>query len=205
MSEVPLDLRVIAERVAEAVNRKLAEVDKKYGERVEALEKRIGLLEAELAAVRTGFVKDIVKSVIDAKIEDVVISTIKNAVGVLISDLDTRVKSISEGLSLLNKNISDLRDSVSVAKSDVEKSVEAVGGAIRKSLDSLQSAINSLTVAVGELRDLLKKLSDVVGDIDTRITGLFDRVEDINTLIKEVTARLVTPSAPFKPPEEGVG
>jgi predicted nucleic acid-binding Zn-ribbon protein len=205
VSEVPLDLRVIAERVSEVVNRKLSEFDKKYGERVEALEKRIGLLEAELAAVRTGFVKDIVKSVIDAKIEDVVISAIKNAVGVLISDLDTRVKSINEGLSLLNKNISDLRDSVSVAKSDVEKSVEAVSGAVRKSLDSLQSAINGLTVAVGELRDLLKKLFEVIDAVNARTIGILERVQYIDETVREIVTKLATPSAPLKPPEEGVG
>jgi methyl-accepting chemotaxis protein len=206
VSEVPFDLRVIAERVSEVVNRKLSEFDKKYGERIVALEKRLSVLEAELVAVRTGFVKDIVKSVIDAKIEDVVVSAIKNVVGVLISDLDARVKSISERLSLLNKDISDLRDSVSVAKSDVERSVEAVSGAIRKDIDSLRSAINDLINAVDELRDSLKKLLELVDAVNTRITGIFDRVEGIDEIVREVATKLATSSAPAPlKPEEGVG
>jgi uncharacterized phage infection (PIP) family protein YhgE len=205
VSEVPFDLRVIAERVTEVVNRKLAEVDRKYSERVEALEKKVGVLEVELAAVRTGFVKDVVKSVIDAKVEEAVVSAVKNASGFLISDLDARIKGIAEGLSVLSKNVSDLRDTVIVARSEAEKSMEAMGKAIIKSIDSLQSTINGLVVAINELRDLLKKFTEVINAVDTKTTGILERVEDMNVVIKDVATRLTFSSAPVKPPEEGVG
>jgi uncharacterized phage infection (PIP) family protein YhgE len=205
VSEVPLDLRVIAERVAEIVNRKLAEVDRKYSERVEALEKKVGVLEVELAAIRTGFVKDVVKSVIDAKVEEAVVSAVKNASGFLISDLDARIKGIAEGLSVLSKNVSDLRDTVIVARSEAEKSMEATSKAIIKSIDSLQSTINGLVVAINELRDLLKKFAEVINAVDTKTTGILERVEDMNVVIKDVATRLAFSSAPVKPPDEGVG
>jgi methyl-accepting chemotaxis protein len=205
VSEVPLDIRVIAERVSEAVNKKLMELDKKYGERIEALEKRISLLEAELAAVRTGFAKDLVKSVIDAKIEDVAVSAVKSMGGVLLSELDVRVKSINDNLAQLSRGIGELKDSLSAMRSDLEKSVDVVSGSVRKSLESLQTTINNLAVAVNELRDVLRKLSETLHSVDLKVSGVFERVEDINATVKDMVVRLET-SAPFRSSsEEGAG
>jgi methyl-accepting chemotaxis protein len=190
MSEVPLDIRVIAERVSEAVNKKLMELEKKYGERIEALERRISLLEVELAAVRTGFAKDLVKSVIDAKIEDAVASTVKSVSGVLLSELDARVKSLNESLAQLSRGVAELKESLSAVRSDLEKSTDAVSVLVRKSLDSLQTSINNLATTLNELRDALKKLSETVHNVDLKASGILERAESINTNIRDIVTRL---------------
>jgi chromosome segregation ATPase len=196
---------VIAERVSEVVNKKIMELDKKYGERIEALERRISLLEAEIAAVRTGFVKDLVKSIIDTRVEDAVISTVKSMGGALLSELDARVKTVNESLAQLNKGVNELRESLSAVRSDLEKSMDDVAVSVRKSLDSLQASINNLVVAVNELRETLKKLSETLHNVDLKVSGVFERVEDINATVKDMMARLETPALSRSPSEEGAG
>ena len=190
MSEVPLDIRVIAERVSEAVNKKLIEFEKKYGERIEALERRISLLEAELAAVRTGFAKDLVKSVIDAKIEDMVVSTVKSMGGVLLSELDARVKSLNDSLAQLGRGIAELKESLSAVRSDLEKSIDAVSVLVHKSLDSLQATVNNLTTALNELRDVLRKLSETVHNVDLKASGILERAEETSIAVRDIVTRL---------------
>jgi chromosome segregation ATPase len=190
VSEVPLDIRVIAERVSEAVNKKLIEFEKKYSERIEALERRIGLLEAELAAVRTGFAKDLVKSVIDAKIEDTVVSAVKSMGGVLLSELDARVKSLNDSLAQLSMGIAELKESLSAVRSDLEKSIDAVSVLVHKSLDSLQTTVNNLATALNELRDVLRKLSETVHGVDLKASGILERAEETSIAVRDIVTRL---------------
>lgn len=192
------DVHIIAERVAEAVNKRLADVHK----RIDALESRVSKLEIDVGTLRTQTIESIVRSVLTIKIEDIA-SAIAVKVSANFSDAAREVVKVAEELSnatsdirvvvnelkelkVLPEKISEAvksaKPEVQIDLSKIEASVSEAVSRSMKSIENLASRVAALEKQVNELAANLTKLSESLAALTTAVS----RIGDLRRTIEEV-------------------
>ncbi|RLF08527.1 MAG: hypothetical protein DRJ60_00250 [Thermoprotei archaeon] len=193
-----MNTHIIAERVAEVVNRKLAEIHK----RIDALESKVAKLELDVNTLRVQTIESIVKSVLTIKIEDLA-SAIAVRVSSGFSDAAKEVVRVAEELRSATSDIkvaaSELRELkalpekvVEAAKSakppvqlDLSKIKATISGAVSKSMkgvEELTSRVATLEKQVSELSANLGKL----GESLAVLTATVSRLENLRKTVEEM-------------------
>ena len=193
-----VDIHVVAERVAEAVNKKLAEVHR----RIDALESKVAKLELDINTLRTQTIESIVRSVLTIKIEDLA-SAIAVKVSSGFSDAAREVVRVAEELRGATSDIravanelrelktlpEEIAEAVKSAKPQVQldlSKIEAtISGAVSrsmKSVEELASRVAALEKQVNELSANLSKLGESLAVLTTTIS----RLEDLRKTVEEM-------------------
>lgn len=194
-----LDMRVLSERIAEAVNKQLAKLD----DRIKAIEGKVRLLEAELGAVKSTTLDAVIRSVLSFKAEEMIneaTAKITSAVAELRDSASTLQSSLQALIDSMNKLITAVQEAQQarekggekvqvVLKSDVIR--RAVGEAtadIRRSVDSITATISELKQALTPLAELgksigeaSKELSQIASDwpiIKGQLSYVYERVKE---------------------------
>jgi len=193
-----VDIHVVAERVAEAVNKKLAEVHR----RIDALESKVAKLELDINTLRTQTIESIVRSVLAIKIEDLA-SAIAVRVSSGFSDATREVvrvaeelrgatsdiRAVASGLRELKTLPEEIAEAVKSAKPQVQldlSKIEAtISGAVSRSMKGvgeLASRATALEKQVNELSANLSKLGESLAVLTTTIS----RLEDLRKTVEEM-------------------
>ena len=205
-----VDVRVVAERVAEVVNRKLAEVHKK----IEALESRMTKLELDVTALRSQTIESIVRSVLTIKIEDIasaiavkVVSEFREPLREVVAtteglrDAVDRLGAVAGELEELKKlpetvvaavrssvpeqlTAEEIRELVRGAVDPAEKRVEELTGRINELMKLVAIAINRTDGVAGQLKDLVAKFSEIKGSVE-ELQESVRYVSEVSKLLEE--------------------
>jgi len=193
-----VDMHVIAERVAEVVNKKLAEVHR----RIDALESKVAKLELDVGSLRTQAIESIIRSVLAIKLED-----LASAVAVRVSsdfgDVAGKVAGATEelrsaaseikavanelrGLETLPKKVAEaVRSAEPRVQLDLSKIEATVSGAVSgsmKSVEELTTRVATLEKQVNELSANLGRLGESLAALTTAIS----RLEDLRKTVEEM-------------------
>ena len=199
-----VDIHVIAERVAEAVNKRLAEFDK----RISNLESRVRSIELEVATLRTTTIRDIVRSLLEVDIEKAVNTSTTSLISSFESGLNSRVNplitSISDLTDIVMKITSDLNDLRGVVE-NFRNTVNSSINDLREDLKLLTDSIRSLNNAIIDLKgsmsfvaEELKKYSEKLEEVRRTIGSVEDRLNVLHHVAQEIYERAISP-------REGVG
>lgn len=176
-----VDMHVIAERIADVVN-------KKIHPKLEEHEKRIMMLEQEIRAMSYRNIETVVRSILSVKLEElakaVALNMAKNmgADNLLIelnkmkeqfAELVSILEKLGQALNYMPKNIADaVKPVVMSAKTDPSKVASAVDEVVEKRLQPLQDvadklsglekSVNSLSAKISKMSKSLSTLPDVV-------------------------------------------
>ena len=205
-----VDVRVVAERVAEVVNRKLAEVHKK----IEALESRMTKLELDVTALRSQTIESIVRSVLTIKIEDIasaiavkVVSEFREPLREVVAtteglrDAVDRLGAVAGELEELKKlpetvvaavrssvpeqlTAEEIRELVRGAVDPAEKRVEELTGRINELMKLVAIAINRTDGVAGQLKDLVAKFSEIKESVE-ELQESVRYVSEVSKLLEE--------------------
>jgi chromosome segregation ATPase len=192
VSEVPLDIRVIAERVAETVNRALMNLKSELSAEIEKVKARLAAVETEVAVLKSGHVKDVVKGVLELKTDELSASVGKAVAEAVERAVRAELERLSESARALNSSVAALAARVeglglqvkeygeraqSLAASfevtskhfgELSKSVSALAEALGKVEGELSAVRGDLGKVMDELkfeRDILNNVSGQVGEI----------------------------------------
>jgi len=187
-----MDARIVAERVAEVVNRKLAEVFK----RIEAIESRLTKLELDVTALRSQTIESIVRSVLTIKIEDIasaiavkVVSEFREPLREVVAtteglrDAVERLGSVVGELGELKKlpetvvatvkssvpeqlTAENIEEIVRSAVEPAEKRIEELTGRINELMKLVAIAINRTDSVAEQLKEVVAKFSEIKGSVD---------------------------------------
>lgn len=201
-----LGMKVIAERIAEVVNQRLASVEKV----IKSLENRVSRLEVDMNTVRTHVIESIIRSVLGVKLDELV-SAIVARLGAELSNVVLGFKEVNESIK---KTTSEFRDTVQALKSlegVPEQIVEAVRNVkVSVDLSSVESKLEDLSKAIAnveksaksiqKLEDKVKEISEKVKPMEEfygnmlsalqRIESSFSEVKESVDYIKEVVGIL---------------
>ena len=205
-----VDVRVVAERVAEVVNRKLAKLHKK----IEALESRMTKLELDVTALRSQTIESIVRSVLTIKIEDIasaiavkVVSEFREPLREVVAtteglrDAVDRLGAVAGELEELKKlpetvvatvrssvpeqlTAEEIRELVRGAVDPAEKRVEELTGRINELMKLVAIAINRTDGVAGQLKDLVAKFSEIKGSVE-ELQESVRYVSEVSKLLEE--------------------
>ncbi|RLB81435.1 MAG: hypothetical protein DRH17_09050 [Deltaproteobacteria bacterium] len=210
----PMDIHIIAERVAEVVNKKLAVLDR----RITELESKVKKLELDVYTVRSQTIESIVRSVLGVKTDDIA-SAIVAKLG---SELAAALGSLSNAIENLESVTSDIKkavDELEALKELPEKIVEAVGkvrltadvdttkieaaisttvsksmktveelskrvAALEKKLDELNQSFSSVSQSLAALSSVAARVEDLKKSVDD-LKESVDYVRDVSSILEE--------------------
>jgi len=193
-----MDIHVIAERVAEVVNRKLAAIDRRLTE----LESRVKRLELDVASVRGQVIESVVRSVLTIKVEELasavalrvatefggVARGVEGAVEEL-RGVAERLGRVAEGLEELRglpervaEELRSARVTAEVDTSVIEERVwDAVAGAMGD-LRDLPKRLEAVERRLGEVSEAIRK----VGESMAAVAAAASRLEEVARVVAEV-------------------
>ncbi len=171
MTQVPLEWRVIAERIAETVNRKLADV---YA-RIEAMESRLKMLEREVEALRSRTIESVVKGVLSVKTEEIVDAVAKRGAASLDSAV-ARIESIASTIREAVEGIKDVVTRMERISSEIQRASariptqvtideSAVVGAISRYLEPMVSSLSSIGRKLDEVSKMVESVATQLAEI----------------------------------------
>jgi len=196
------ELHIVAERVAEVVNRRLAEFNK----RIDSLESRITKLELDVSTLRSQAIESIVRSILTIKLEGLA-TAIATAVASKYSNLGKDLMAVTERFNTLVEEIkvtvNELKDlkalpkEVADAVSKTEPKVEldtsqiekTVVNAITKSLknvNKLEKRVETLEKKVDDLSGIIVKLSDSIAKLAASVAKLENMGKTITEMKESV-------------------
>ena len=225
MTSAGVDARIVAERVAEVVNRKLAEVRK----RIERLESRMTKLELDVTGLRSQTIESIVRSVLTIKIED-----IASAIAVKVAsefreplrEIVDSTEGLREAVKRLDAVVGELEGLrklpelvVAAVKSSVPEQLtaEKVGEVVRGAVEPVEKRVEELTGRINELMKLvaiainrtdgvaeqLKELIAEFSEIKKSVAELQESVRYVSEVSKLLEERLRSRSSEEEEEEEG--
>jgi len=207
-----VDMHVIAERVAEVVNRRLAEFNK----RLDMLESRIAKLELDVGTLRTQAIESIVRSILSIKLEELAtaiatkVSSKYSSVGreltMIINEFREDVSAIKgivnelEELKTLPVKVADIVSKTEPrVELDASKIEVAVNNAVSKSLKNLdviekrvvvlEKKIDHLSNSIGKLSESLATLASSMSKLEKIGRSVADMKESID-YVREVSSIL---------------
>jgi len=220
-----VDARIVAERVAEVVNRKLAEVRK----RIERLESRMTKLELDVTGLRSQTIESIVRSVLTIKIEDIASAIAVKVASEFREPLRKIVDStegLREAVKRLDAVVGELEGLrklpelvVATVKSSVPEQLtaEKVGEVVRGAVEPVEKRVEELTGRINELMKLvaiainrtdgvaeqLKELIAEFSEIKKSVAELQESVRYVSEVSKLLEERLRSRSSEEEEEEEG--
>ena len=189
MGRVTIDERVIAERVAEAVNRKLAPLAKEVNE----LKARVTRLEMDVAVMRTHYIETVIRSVLGVKLDEFVakvstpkellegLSTIAGTIDGLRSEIGGLADRVGRLPEAIIDEVSKELSKMAPKEVDLKPVIDEVRTRVSSEVKVVSSRIDRLDKAVGELRDAVSKIE---GDLSTfadsvkSLAGAIGRLEE---------------------------
>ena len=225
MTSAGVDARIVAERVAEVVNRKLAEVRK----RIERLESRMTKLELDVTGLRSQTIESIVRSVLTIKIEDIASAIAVKVASEFREPLRKIVDStegLREAVKRLDAVVGELEGLrklpelvVATVKSSVPEQLtaEKVGEVVRGAVEPVEKRVEELTGRINELMKLvaiainrtdgvaeqLKELIAEFSEIKKSVAELQESVRYVSEVSKLLEERLRSRSSEEEEEEEG--
>ena len=175
-----MDMHVIAERVAEVVNRRLAEFNK----RLDMLESRIAKLELDVGTLRTQAIESIVRSILSIKLEE-----LATAVATKVS---SKYSSVGRELTMI---INEFREDVSAIKGIVDELEELktlpvkVADIVSKTEPRVELDASKIEVAVNNAVSKSLKNLDV---IEKRVVALEKKIDHLSNSIGKLSESLAT-------------
>jgi len=175
-----VDMHVIAERVAEVVNRRLAEFNK----RLDMLESRIAKLELDVGTLRTQAIESIVRSILSIKLEE-----LATAVATKVS---SKYSSVGRELTMI---INEFREDVSAIKGIVDELEELktlpvkVADIVSKTEPRVELDASKIEVAVNNAVSKSLKNLDV---IEKRVVALEKKIDHLSNSIGKLSESLAT-------------
>jgi len=169
-----MDIHVIAERVAEVVNKKIAALDR----RITEIESRLKKLELDVQTVRAQTIETIVRSVLSVKVDDIA-SAIVVKLG---AELSTTLSSLTNIANELKEAINGFRESAGelVALKDLpEKIAETVRNIKVEANVDMTKLETSLSNTISESMKMVEELSNRVVVLEKRIGELSESIAKV--------------------------
>jgi len=197
-----VDIHVIAERVAEVVNKKIAALDRRIAE----LESRLKKLELDVYTVRTQTIESIVRSILGVKVDDIA-SAIVARLG---AELSATLGSLSSIVSELKESIGGFRETAReltalkdlpekiaetvrsirvVASVDTSKLESIINNAVSKpskAIEELSSRVTAAEKRLGELSENINKVAESV----VALSNIVQRIDELRSMIDEMKESL---------------
>lgn len=183
MTSAGVDARIVAERVAEVVNKKLAEVYRKIG----AIESRLTKLELDVVALRSQTIESIVRSVLTIKVEDIA-SAIAVKVASEFREPIREVVAVAEKLRGTAEHLSGVAEELSELKELPEKVAEVIKSSVPEQLTSekLEEVVSSAVEPVAErVEDLTKR----IGEMMKLVAIAINKTDDVAEQLKAVASK----------------
>ena len=189
-----VDIHVVAERVAEAVNKKLAEVHK----RIDALESKVAKLELDINTLRTQTIESIVRSVLTIKIEDLasaiavkVSSGFSNAAREVVRVAEelrgatSDIRAVASELGELKTLPEKIVDAVKSAKPQVQLDLTKIEATISESMKSVEELVSRVVALEKQVNELSANLGKL-GESLVALTSAISRLENMRKTIDEM-------------------
>ena len=204
MSEVPLDIRVMAERVAETVNRALMNLKSELSAEIEKVKARLAAVETEVAALKSGHVKDVVKGILELKTDELSTSVGKAVAEAVERAVRAELERLSESARALNSSVAALAARVEGLGLQVKEygeraqTLAASFEVTSKHFGELSRSVSALAEALGGVKGELSAVRGDLGrvfeqiriDHDT-INTMAERIGEMYSAIKERTDYLM--------------
>ena len=206
MSEVPLDIRVIAERVAETVNKALMNLKSELSAEIEKVKARLAAVETEVAALKSGHVKDVVKGILELKTDELSTSVGRAVAEAVERAVRAELERLSESTRALDSSVAALAARVEGLGLQVKEygeraqSLAASFEVTSKHFGELSKSVSALAEVLGEVKgefsavrgDLSKVFEQIRIDHDT-INTMAERIGEVYLAIKERTTYPMPP------------
>ena len=188
-------LNIVADRVAEVVNRKLGKVV----ERVDSLERKIRALEAEVNALRAREIETIIHAFIKANVKEqteIIVNAVAQRIGAEVARLEATVREIAlklaEAAEMLEKASSSITVDFTPVMREIEKLASAIAGvvaateALRKSFENMAQQITRLEAELKQLNQRVSKLEASVALTKSGIDQLLTLEQQRITKLREL-------------------
>jgi len=193
-----IDIHIIAERVAEVVNKKFAALDRRIAE----IESRLKKLELDVYTVRTQTIESIVRSVLGVKVDDIasaivaklgaeLAATLNSLSGVaedlkaVISEFKETTKELAALKNLPDKIaevVSSIKVSADIDTSKLEASVSSTVSRSMKTVEELSTRVAALEKRLEELSESISKISESIAVL----SGTVAKVEEMRRTVEEL-------------------
>jgi len=192
MSAPPLDINVIAERIANTVNQKISAIVKK----VDELESRLRRIEIEVETVRASTIESVVRAVLSVKAEDIVATAIVKAEESTVGKLIDVVNSLTELVTAVRNSVDELRKMPELVSMRVSRDISSAVSSAKIGIDvqqieqsvsrSVSDALKDVLKQSAELEKVLRSLNTTVSELRSTVSSLGHAVEDLRQEMKSV-------------------
>jgi len=192
MSAPPLDINVIAERIANTVNQKIFAIVKK----VDELESRLRRIEVEVETVRASTIESVVRAVLTVKAEDIVATAIVKTEESTIRKLIDVANSLTELVASVRSSVDELRKMPELISVRISRDVSSAISSARIGIDaqqieqsvsrSVSDALKDVLKQSSELEKVLRSLNTTVSELRSTVSSLGHAVEDLRQEMKSV-------------------
>lgn len=195
MSSPNVDIHVIAERVAEVVNKKIATLD----HRITEMESRLRKLELDVHTIRSQTIEAIVRSILGVKVEELAtaiairVSTsfsnsLKDVIRVA-EDLRSTVsefRKLTEELSELKELPNKIAEAIASTKPEVKVDLSRIEASVNTALSEHMKSIEELATRVAALEKQVNKLALSLGRIGETLTSLSSTISRLEGVAKNI-------------------
>jgi len=192
MSAPPLDINVVAERIANTVNQKISAIVKK----VDELESRLRRLEIEVETVRASTIESVVRAVLTVKAEDIVATAIVKTEESTIRKLIDVVNDLATLIATVRNSVDELRKMPEMISMRISREVSSAISSARIAIDtqqieqsvsrSVSDALKDVLKQSTELEKVLRSLNTTVSELRSTVSSLGHTVEDLRQQMKLV-------------------
>jgi len=192
MSAPPLDINVVAERIANTVNQKISAIVKKMDE----LESRLRRLEIEVETVRASTIESVVRAVLTVKAEDIVATAIVKTEESTIRKLIDVVNDLATLVTTVRNSVDELRKMPELISVRISREVSSAISSARIAIDaqqieqsvsrSVSDALKDVLKQSAELEKVLRSLNTTVSELRSTVSALGHAVEDLRQEMKSV-------------------
>jgi len=180
-----LDVKVIAERVSEAVNKRLIAFD----ERIRNLEANLKRIEVEFDTLKSRNLESIIRSVLSVKTDDVagsITSTIISEIEKLSKSHTTSTKKIFESMNEVIPALEEVKN----ALKEIKKLPKEVSEAIKSIKLEPEIDLTPIEKTIGRQGNLLNELKEGLANISNSLKKTMEDLERTRTRFDEQSGLL---------------
>jgi len=206
-----MDFHIMAERIANLVNKKLSALD----QRMTNLESKIKKLELDVETIRMQTIETIIRSVLNVKTDDItsavavklssefsksagLLSSIAEDLKVTIEDLRKEIRdlgSLRDLPSEITERIKKLKVSADIDTTKLEasinvpisRSLKAIESLLSRRVADLDKRLNELSQHVSKLNEALSALGTIASKIES-MSKTIENMQESVSYVREVTS-----------------
>jgi len=176
-----IDERIIAERIANVVNKKITLLDRRLSE----LENKLKRLELDLNSLRMQTIESIMRSMLTIKMEDLasaMISKFTIDLNKPLEHMKTNVETILESINEQSSKLDKLPNKVSEVLKDMISSIE-IKPEVHVDTKNIEAKLKELAQRIHSIEKIVVNLSNTVEHFNKAIYNLGDSIAELTNVI----------------------